>query len=349
MKHKSSLPPEKLMHIPDHINWDHIKKKKGLEMSQAVDDHSCYKEWETTKMMEMQDQEPRAHKGARCLPASCQGKAIALLYILLAFCFMLLMALIITSLQKITAMWEALEEARLRNEKIHAGSWQNLSHVQHVMDKQMSDEFKAFHSQLLNVSKEVENMRVKMTQCEAGCGKALSDRLRILEGRTATQPAPEELAELRREQSRTQALLTGMLEEMRNMSEVICTRCPAGWQQFLRTCYYFSTSQKAWMDAHLFCVNHSSHLAIIDSEQENKFLANQVMETRVFWLGLTDMHNEGDWQWVDGRPLSLRLWNSGEPNNVGLNGEDCATIYSSGRWNDALCSRAESWICERKC
>lgn len=29
------------------------------------------------------------------------------------------------------------------------------------------------------------------------------------------------------------------------------------------------------------------------------------METRVFWLGLSDMHKEGDWQWVDGRSLSL--------------------------------------------
>lgn len=36
-----------------------------------------------------------------------------------------------------------------------------------------------------------------------------------------------------------------------------------------------------------------------------KFLANHIMETRVFWLGLSDMHKEGDWQWLDGRSLSL--------------------------------------------
>ncbi|XP_025974504.2 C-type lectin domain family 17, member A-like [Dromaius novaehollandiae] len=319
-------------------------------MSEAVGDHGSCKEWETDEMMELQDQEPRrARKGARCLPAFCQGKAVTVLYVLSAFCFVLLMVLIVTSLQKITAVWEALEEARLRNEKIHAGSWQNLSHVQHVVDKQMSDEFTAFRSQLLNISKEVANMRAKMTQCEVGCGKALSDRLRILEGRPVSWPAPEELAELRREQRTMQALLSGVLAEMHNVSEVICTRCPAGWQQFLRTCYYFSTAKKAWMDAKLFCISHSSHLAIINSEQENKFLANQVMDTQVFWLGLTDMHKEGEWQWVDSSPLSLRLWNSGEPNNVGQHGEDCATLYSSGRWNDAVCSNAESWICERSC
>ncbi|XP_062454481.1 C-type lectin domain family 17, member A-like [Rhea pennata] len=319
-------------------------------MSQTVDDHSSYKEWETTKMMELQDQElKRARKGAWCLPASCQGRAVALLYILLAFCFVLLLAVIVISLQKINAMWEALEEARLRNEKIHASSWQNLSHVQHFMDQQMSSQLTAFHSHLLNVSKEVENMRAKMTQCEAGCGKALSDRLRVLEGQTASWPAPGELAELKHQESTMRALLNGVLEEMRQVSEVICTRCPAGWQQFLRTCYFFSTDQKAWMDAKLFCTNLSSHLAIINSEQENKFLANQIMETQTYWLGLTDMHKEGDWQWVDGRPLSLRLWSSGEPNNVGHYGEDCAFLYANGHWNDAVCSKAEPFICERSC
>nr|XP_013801704.1 PREDICTED: uncharacterized protein LOC106487485 [Apteryx mantelli mantelli] len=159
-------------------------------MSQAVDDHGFYEEWETAKMMELQDQElRRARKGAWRLPASSQGKAVALLYILSAFFFVLLMALIISSLQKrslllpspsVTAVWEALEEARLRSEKVHAGSWQNLSHVQQFMEKQTSGEFTAFRRHLLNVSREVENMRAKMTQCEADCGKALSDRLRVL-------------------------------------------------------------------------------------------------------------------------------------------------------------------------
>ncbi|XP_025911325.1 C-type lectin domain family 17, member A-like isoform X2 [Apteryx rowi] len=336
------------MHVPDHINWDHIKKN-GSEMSQAVDDHGFYEEWETAKMMELQDQElRRARKGAWRLPTSSQGKAVALLYVLSAFFFVLLMALIISSLQKITAMWEALEEARLRSEKVHAGSWQNLSHVQQFMEKQTSGEFTAFRRHLLNVSREVENMRVKMTQCEADCGKALSDRLRVLEERTAAWPAPEGLAELKREQSTMRVQLDDVLKEMHNVSETICTRCPAGWQQFLRTCYFLSTVRKTWQDAKLFCGSYGSHLAIINSEQENKFLANQIMD-RQFWLGLTDMHKEGDWQWVDGSPLSLKFWNAGEPNNVGHEGEDCATLYGSGRWNDITCFDTKTWICERSC
>uniref|UniRef100_A0A8B9SEX7 C-type lectin domain-containing protein n=1 Tax=Apteryx owenii TaxID=8824 RepID=A0A8B9SEX7_APTOW len=149
-----------------------------------------------------------------------------------------------------------------------------------------------------------ENMRAKMTQCEADCGKALSDRLRVLGERSP----------------------------------------PSAWL----TCYFLSTVQKTWQDAKLFCDSYGSHLAIINSEQENKFLANQIMD-RQFWLGLTDMHKEGDWQWVDGSPLSLKFWNAGEPNNVGHEGEDCATLYGSGRWNDITCFDTKTWICERSC
>lgn len=36
-----------------------------------------------------------------------------------------------------------------------------------------------------------------------------------------------------------------------------------------------------------------------------KFLANHIMENRVFWLGLTDMDKESNWQWVDGSSLAL--------------------------------------------
>uniref|UniRef100_A0A8B9R6L2 C-type lectin domain-containing protein n=1 Tax=Anas platyrhynchos TaxID=8839 RepID=A0A8B9R6L2_ANAPL len=123
-------------------------------------------------------------------------------------------------------------------------------------------------------------------------------------------------------------------------SKILCTRCPAGWLQFAGTCYLFSTDAKPWMEAKDSCAGLGGQLAIVNSELEN---------TRVFWLGLSDMHKEGDWQWVDGRSLSLSFWGSGEPNNVGQHGEDCATVSSRGLWNDATCSGAEAWICERSC
>ncbi|XP_010567194.1 PREDICTED: C-type lectin domain family 17, member A-like [Haliaeetus leucocephalus] len=304
-------------------------------MSQGEDAVGTYEKWDFAEGTELEKEEQRKPKGALS-----PERAVVLLYMLLALTFVLFMALTIVNLQRVSAVWEVLEQARIRSENSHTTAWHNLSEVQRAL-----------------VSQEVENVRWKMTQCKEECGKELSDRLRVLEERDGLEPVLRQLAEVKQEQSRVSALLDVALEEMRNLSEIICTRCPAGWQQFDKTCYFFSSTTKPWLAAKEFCANFSSHLAIVNTEQENKFLANHIMDNRVFWLGLTDMHTEGNWQWVDGRILSLSyvfsliggFWNSGEPNNVGHQGEDCATIYSSGHWNDATCSNAETWVCERSC
>ncbi|XP_026723415.1 C-type lectin domain family 17, member A-like [Athene cunicularia] len=180
-----------------------------------------------------------------------------------------------------------------------------LSLLIFLSDKQLSGGIKGIRSQLLNVSQEVENVQRKVTQCKAECGKELSDRLRTLEQRDVLGPVQQQLAEVKQAQSRASALLNTALEQMRGLSDILCLKCPAGWEQFAKTCYYFSSDTKTWRDAKEFCANYNAHLAVVNSEQENKFLANHIMDNRVFWLGLTDMHTEGSWQWVDSRSLSM--------------------------------------------
>ncbi|NXE16676.1 CD209 protein, partial [Lophotis ruficrista] len=280
-------------------------------------------------------------------------RAVALLYVLLALTFVLFMALTTVSLQRASAAWEALEQARMRSEKSHTTAWHNLSEVQHALGTTSCPETAPSQAPpeffLLSVSEEVENVQWEMTQCKAECGKELSDRLRVLEEKNVLEPALRQLAEVKQEQSRVLARLDAALESVRNISEIICTMCPADWQVFAKACYFFSTTSKRWPDARDYCASVNAHLAVVDTEQENEFLAKQATENRVFWLGLTDMYNEGHWQWVDDRFLSLSFWNEGEPNNVGERGEDCAIIYSNGRWNDITCSNPEAWICERNC
>ncbi|KAM8987166.1 CD209 antigen-like protein 2 [Ara ararauna] len=287
--------------------------------------------------LELAEREQEAPKGA-LLP----DRAIAVLSTLLALAFVLLMALSIVNLRRVSMAWEALEEARMRGESSHATTWHNLSQVQNTLDKRLSSEVKAIRIQLLNVSREVEKVQWRMEQCNTGCGKELLGRLQDLEARNALEPVLQQVEGMKRE-------LSVVLEEMRGLSRTLCPTCPAGWLQFARTCYFFSNTTKSWWEAKEFCADFNGHLAIISSEQENKFLANHIMENRVFWLGLTDSDREDHWQWVDGSSLSLTFWNKGEPNNVGEYGEDCATIFPNGLWNDVSCSEKEAWICERSC
>ncbi|NWX19669.1 CL17A protein, partial [Aegotheles bennettii] len=283
------------------------------------------------------------------LLAWCPARAVVLLYVLLALTFIIFTALTIVNLRRVSAAWEALEEARMRSESSHTTAWHNLSEVQGALAQAAARWGQKRSFYLFPVSGEVENAQWKVMRSRAEGGKELLDRLRALEERAALEPVLQQLVEVKQEQSRTSALLDTALEQMRKLSGILCMTCPAGWEQFAKTCYFFSAATKPWVAAKEFCATVGAHLAIVDTEQENKFLANHIMNDRVFWLGMTDAHQEGDWQWVNGRSLSLSFWNSGEPNNAGHHGEDCVTIYSNGRWNDDVCSNSHPWICERSC
>uniref|UniRef100_A0A8C3F7E2 C-type lectin domain-containing protein n=1 Tax=Chrysemys picta bellii TaxID=8478 RepID=A0A8C3F7E2_CHRPI len=127
--------------------------------------------------------------------------------------------------------------------------------------------------------------------------------------------------------------------------EFTSIKCPPGWQQFQKSCYFFSTSAKSWQDAKQFCTDHGSGLVIVNTEEEQMFLSNQITNPDVYWLGLSDSAKEGEWRWVDGSLLSLSFWRPGEPNNAA---EECGTLHSDGNWNNATCSSTEHWICERQ-
>lgn len=313
-------------------------------------DGAC-ENWELTKDMLLEEQSPRKSpkRAVLSLLPSSPPRAVVLLALLLALSFVFLMILILVNIQRVSAMREELERAQLQDKQSHTTAWHNLSEVRRALDTQLSAELQEIHSRLLNVSREVEDVQQKVMQCRAECGKELRDRVRALEERDVLQPALQQLDELRQEQSHISTLLSTALEETQNLTGMFCTRCPAGWQQFDKTCYYFSTEGKSWVEARAACSMLGAQLAIINSELENKFLANNIMEIRAFWLGLSDMQREGDWEWLDGQSLSISFWRKGEPNNVGQHGEDCATISSSGLWNDVTCTSHEAWVCERSC
>ncbi|XP_069737677.1 CD209 antigen-like protein A isoform X2 [Phaenicophaeus curvirostris] len=324
-------------------------------MSQSEDAFNTYEKCDFTGGMEVEKQEhKKAPKGGLSLHALSPERAIALLYVLLALAFVFFMALTIVSLQRVSAVWEALEQAHVHSESSHAAVRYNLSEVQRTLDQQLAGDLKVIQGQLLRVSQEVETVWWNMTRCKAECGEELSDHLSVL---AAEKPRLElvlqQLGEVKQEQSRVSALLNTVLEETRNLSAqfqsaALYLSCPTGWQEFGESCYFFSSTAKPWLDAKYDCAKFNARLVIIDTEEENRFLASRITDNHVFWLGLSDVEDEGNWQWVDRRSPSFVSWNNGEPNNAGYNGEDCAIIYSSGHWNDIACSSNEAWICERR-
>eukprot|EP00074_Homo_sapiens_P056761 XP_005272529.1 CD209 antigen isoform X1 [Homo sapiens] len=138
------------------------------------------------------------------------------------------------------------------------------------------------------------------------------------------------------------------LTQLKAAVERLCHPCPWEWTFFQGNCYFMSNSQRNWHDSITACKEVGAQLVVIKSAEEQNFLQLQSSRSNRFtWMGLSDLNQEGTWQWVDGSPLLpsfKQYWNRGEPNNVGE--EDCAEFSGNG-WNDDKCNLAKFWICKK--
>nr|XP_039269898.1 uncharacterized protein LOC120344668 isoform X2 [Styela clava] len=126
--------------------------------------------------------------------------------------------------------------------------------------------------------------------------------------------------------------------------------CDPEWVSFGDYCYfvrpgYTNTDQRSWGDADLDCKKRSGYLVSIHSDIENKAIKTWAGGRNV-WLGLK-RNAWGGWEWTDDTPLSYVYWKDGEPNNVGETGEQCTEMYSTGYWNDAICSNLRGYVCKK--
>ncbi|KAK2822601.1 hypothetical protein Q5P01_022666 [Channa striata] len=127
--------------------------------------------------------------------------------------------------------------------------------------------------------------------------------------------------------------------------------CPPDFRRFGNSCYYISSSQRLNFDeANRFCTNISSHMLIINDNEEQEFVRTAVTGKGFFWLGLTDREKENIWKWVDGTIPVFTKWKPGQPDNWTHGheeGEDCAGLIHNANWNDFYCTDRIGFICER--
>ncbi len=82
------------------------------------------------------------------------------------------------------------------------------------------------------------------------------------------------------------------------------------------------------------------HLVTITTEAEQQWIGNN-LGWAYLWIGTYQDLAAGDysepgggWRWVTGEPISYTNWGDGEPNNAATGGENFASTYSGGEWND---------------
>uniref|UniRef100_A0A3B3Z9J7 C-type lectin domain-containing protein n=1 Tax=Periophthalmus magnuspinnatus TaxID=409849 RepID=A0A3B3Z9J7_9GOBI len=122
----------------------------------------------------------------------------------------------------------------------------------------------------------------------------------------------------------------------------MCKKCAEGWTLFQSKCYYFSSRTLSWSSSRAWCQTHRADLVIINSEEEQ--VQMDQTNTRL-WIGMSDIEQEGDWRWVDGRQVTSNDWTSED-----IEGEDCGHVDTSEEvlqaWMDGSCKISYRWICE---
>ena len=124
-------------------------------------------------------------------------------------------------------------------------------------------------------------------------------------------------------------------------------------------CVFFSSfvddPPMTWFEANVHCNGEGGKLVEIDSEEENRALAEEINERgyteakKNFWMGLTDRKTEGDWRLEsNNKPPSYLNWDNddGQPTNYG-GIEDCARLRMGkeswkDKWSDLSCSTRKS-------
>ena len=76
-------------------------------------------------------------------------------------------------------------------------------------------------------------------------------------------------------------------------------------------------------------------------------ITNSVNSSRYF-IGLTDMENEGTFLWESGSPLSTDVasfWKTGHPN--GGQRDNCVSVKDGHLW-DIRCNQALRFVCQKR-
>ncbi|MCA9560736.1 MAG: hypothetical protein KC583_19445, partial [Myxococcales bacterium] len=112
---------------------------------------------------------------------------------------------------------------------------------------------------------------------------------------------------------------------------------------------------RPWFDARAWCAAYGADLIVIGSAAEGNWAIEQAQQIRdeEYWIGLTDLAEEGVFVWVDGSPLGYRNWDRNEPNDAGAGeGTENCVHYNTEQnpdWNDQGCGSAFGALCEDRC
>uniref|UniRef100_A0A1L8D647 BATXCTL5 n=1 Tax=Bothrops atrox TaxID=8725 RepID=A0A1L8D647_BOTAT len=119
--------------------------------------------------------------------------------------------------------------------------------------------------------------------------------------------------------------------------------CPSDWSSYEGHCYRVFIEPQNWADAEKFCTKQQTggHLVSFQSSKKANFvlkLAQQSIDYGIFWMGLSNLWNQCNWQWIDGAILKYKDW-----------AEESYCLYfksKNNKWRSMACTQLAYFICK---
>jgi hypothetical protein len=146
----------------------------------------------------------------------------------------------------------------------------------------------------------------------------------------------------------TEATITSTLESSTTTAaEDNTSTINFDWRHNPVTDHYYALTETgmSWDMLEALAVQMGGHLVSINDAPEEEWLYS-TFGTTMFWIGLTDYPDEGEYRWTSGEPVTYLKWCPGEPTDTagGSGSEDAVhAIPWAQCWNDEPTWITEFW------
>ncbi|KAK6969997.1 C-type mannose receptor 2, partial [Biomphalaria glabrata] len=126
--------------------------------------------------------------------------------------------------------------------------------------------------------------------------------------------------------------------------------CGQGWIQYKNYCYLLVQSNLTWSEAKSKCLQRSSELTSINSQEENQFIFSRLPKYSRFWIGLESLKPWKDNHWTDNSSLNYLGFSVWSEVLWKLSSGLCVYIEEkSGDWKTSNCQCISDmgYICKR--
>ncbi|KAJ8033872.1 C-type mannose receptor 2 [Holothuria leucospilota] len=128
-------------------------------------------------------------------------------------------------------------------------------------------------------------------------------------------------------------------------SVMINTEC-VNWTEWSGNSYLYVETPLTWHAAAEACLFYGGHLVYVQTQEENYFLKSLSESSHNFWIGLSDLEEEGVWRWLDTTTANYSNWSQHEPNNWQTVQHCAISNMADGQWDDIRCNDEYNFVCE---